>query len=192
MSAEHAPATGCRRLLEETFFRDLDAMLISRLHAEAESPQGRERLVGSIGVNDEVLLEELTALGVTAEGLIAVQLVPLILVAWADPKIEQEERRSMMREAEKLGIVVGSVPSVLLEEWLRKHPPREILDAWKRYVRSILVKMTPETRHKFIELTREQMTRIAEASGGRFGFGTVSTREQQMIRGLTEMLVKEH
>ncbi len=179
-----------RHALEEAFFRDVDEMIVRRLRSEAESGGARETLIKTTGLTDKTLIDELTQLGVTPEGLIAMRLVPLVMVAWAQGGVDEAERETVLKESRRFGVVDGSVAAVLLEHWLNRKPPLAILDAWKRYMNSECSKMSKAAKEKMIELMEQQMAAVAKASGGHFGVGKVAANEQQIIDMMTHVLRK--
>jgi len=170
------------------FFDEVEQMIVQRLHREASSDEGREKLVRSTGVNDPHLIGELIRLGVTADGLVAMRFVPLVLVAWAEGNVDASERELVMKEAKKLGILENSEAWVLLNTWLRRMPRGITVDAWKRYLRGSFAAMSPAAREKWIHFTELEMHAIAQASGGLLGFGTVSKKERFMMRRLTSVM----
>ncbi len=135
----------------------------------------------STGIDDEQLIDELARLGITADGLIALRLFPLVLVAWAEAKVDQNERTMAEAEARKLGIHERSVAWLLLDEWLTKPAPGITIDAWRRYMQATFKSMSRAAQTKLIQLTEKQMTNVAKSSGGHLGIGKVSQKEQRMI-----------
>lgn len=180
-----------KSILENRFFADLEEMIVKRLHNESESKQGHAALIRSTGIHDKQLIAELVDLGITAEGLMALRLLPLVLVAWAENGVDDLERARIMVEARNLGIEAGSVADVLLDEWLRKLPPGESVDAWKRYMHGVFEKMSDVAQKKLVDATEQQMIAVAKASGGHVGIGTVTENEQRMIAGLLLGLRKQ-
>tara|TARA_R110002049_G_scaffold50370_3_gene143083 strand:- start:124699 stop:125337 length:639 start_codon:yes stop_codon:yes gene_type:complete len=178
--AKESDAIAKRRATEH-FFNDLEEMIVQRLHHETITDEGREELVRSTGVADPKLVDELVKLGITADGLIALRLFPLVLVAWAEDGADVGERSKVMAEAGQLGIEEGSTAWVLLDTWLRKQPPGLGVDAWKRYTHGIFSRMTVTSIERLIKLTEKQMTSVAKASGGHLGFGKVCKKERIMI-----------
>lgn len=170
-----------QQALEQAFFRDIDSMIMNRLCAESHTKDARRALMKEAGLRDKLLIEELTELGVTPEGIIAMRLVPLVLVAWADHRVDRAEWATVDAEALRMGIADGSVASVILHHWLKTRPPATIFDAWKRYIRTELAAMSPKAKTKLTALMKKQMTEMAEASGGHFGMAKTSSKEKQVI-----------
>ena len=74
---------------------------------------------------------------------------------------------------------------------MRRRPPGLGVDAWKRYTRNILAKVSPKMAQRLIELARTQMTAVAKASGGHLGFGKVSRKERTMIDRLVATMKQQ-
>ncbi len=191
MNASRKPALSPEKISDAYYFGEVEKMILKRLHAEAESDDGRAELMRSTGMDDPQLIDELCQLGVTAEGLIAMRLFPLVMVAWAEERVDGAERVAVMKEAANLGIVETSVAGVLLDSWLQTSPRGISVDAWKRYVRGMMQSMTPLARQKLIQLAERQMLAVAKASGGHFGIGSVSKAERVMIHKLVEVMQEQ-
>ncbi|TWU46142.1 hypothetical protein Poly51_55370 [Rubripirellula tenax] len=170
-----------RQLDEGHFFAELEGQIVRRLKAEAGSQEGRDVLLRDTGIRDQKLIEELGRLGITSDGILALRVFPLALVAWAEGSADVRERQAVMAEAIQLGITDGSAAWILLDQWLDRRPPGLGVDAWRRYVHSIFADMSDVAQKRIIELTQRQMTSIAKASGGHLGFGKVSKKEQAVI-----------
>lgn len=173
-----------RNMIENHFFAETEKMIVKRLQASADSEQGRAELLRSTGIDDKQLIDEMAQLGITAEGVLALRLLPLVMVAWAQDHVDQDEHAAVMAEAHRLGIVEDSVAWVLLDVWMRKLPPAKSIDAWKRYMHGVFERISPVAQQKLIDATHHQMTAVAKASGGHLGLGKVSKQEKHMIDGL--------
>jgi hypothetical protein len=173
-----------RKIIEDHFFAETEKMIVKRLQASADTEQGRADLLRSTGIDDKQLIDEMAQLGITAEGVLALRLLPLVLVAWAQNHVDQDEHATVMAEAHRLGIEEDSVAWVLLDAWMRRLPPSKSIDAWKRYMHGIFKKISPVAQQKLIDATHQQMTAVAKASGGHLGLGKVSKQEKHMIDGL--------
>ncbi|PNY36983.1 hypothetical protein [Rhodopirellula sp. MGV] len=176
-----APDTFRFGVLQDRYLGELKEQLFQRLKREAETDESHQALMHEAGITDPVLISELSDLGITAESLVVMRMLPLVLVAWAEKAVDPSEHAAVLNAAKPLGITESSVAYVLLEHWLRQRPPAESFDAWQRYVRELTQGMSAFTRGKFIDLLRTQMTSIAKASGGHLGFGKVSRQERLLI-----------
>lgn len=173
------------------FFDELEQQIVKQLREEASSPQGRDELIRGTGIHDSELIDELGKLGVTADGLLALRLFPLVLVAWADQNVDASERAAVMTQAVRLGVREGSTAWVLLDQWLQKRPPGIGVDAWKRYTHEMFAEMSKVAQNRLIELTEQQMTSVAKASGGHLGFGKVSANEKAIIHQIIESMKRQ-
>ena len=182
-------------LTEKKFFDDVEDLILKRMHWEAETENAQEDLIRSTGIDDERLLEELVRLGITKSTLIALRMLPFVLVAWAEQRVDEKEHAVVLQAAADVGIVEGSDARLLLEHWLHKLPSQECVDAWKRHMRIIMSKMSPGARQKLIRLTESQLKEVACASGGHLWFGRITQKEQQMIdqllRAMREQAVQQ-
>lgn len=173
------------------YFGELEAHIIKRLHSEAETESARAELLRSTGVHDEALVDELARMGITAHEVITLRMFPLVLVAWAEDDTDAQEREIIEGYAKQLGVREDSTAWIVLDSWMRRRPPGLGVDAWKRYTRNILAKVSPKMAQRLIELTRTQMTTVAKASGGHLGFGKVSRKERTMIDRLVATMKQQ-
>jgi hypothetical protein len=177
-----------RQIETARFFAELEHQIVNQLCEEASSPQGRDELIRSTGIHDTELIDELGKLGVTADGLMALRLFPLVLVAWAEQNADASERDAVMTQAVRLGVRENSTAWILLDQWLQKRPPAIGVDAWRRYTHEMFAEMSNVAQNRLIELTEKQMTSVAKASGGHFGFGKVSAKEKAIIHQIIESM----
>ena len=176
------------RAMEEAFFRNVDAQLLARLKAEAGSKAGREELIRKTGVNDQILVDELVRQGITAEGLVAMRMIPLVLIAWADREVTEQERKTVLDHAHEMGIQENEVPHMLLEHWLNIRPSPELGDAWRRYTLDLMENMNPSDRESYVCELKREMTPVAKASGGILGIGKISQSEHSLINTMLEAI----
>ncbi|XZE53838.1 hypothetical protein SH139x_005610 [Planctomycetaceae bacterium SH139] len=181
MSPQDDSLTQRGKALEEVFFRNVDAKLLEDLKRSAASEEMRTDLIRRTGIQDETLINELIHQGVTSEGLVALRLIPMVMVAWADRHVTEAEHKTILDEAAKQGIEVGSIAHRSLEAWLQLKPESELIDAWERYTKELLSGMGPAARQAFSSELQEELMAVAKASGGVLGFGAVSDAESQVI-----------
>ena len=124
--------------LENAFFAKQDVELRRRM-AEKESAQARRAaLAETSGIRDEAVLDKLVAMNINSETLAAMSLVPLVAVAWADGTIDPNERSAVLRAAEQEGLSKQSPNYELLNGWLAKMPPPDLITVWKQYVAALV------------------------------------------------------
>jgi len=188
MSRTTNPLADRERSLETAFFRKVDAKLLEDIRSRLTKDQELERLAADTGVRDQEILQELLDLDFTPRNLLALWLVPLTQVAWADGRVEQAERDAVLNALSEHGYSGDSPAWQLLESWLDHEPCDEVLAAWKDYARA-LAESAGEKR--LILLRRELRKRareVAEAAGGVFGMHSVSTSEETVLKQIDDAL----
>ena len=173
-----------RRALEEAFFRKQEARLQERLHEKHEHDAARDALASRCGISDAALLDRLVDLGIRAETVDALVLVPLAAVAWADGKIDPRERDAILRGADAAGIGKDSPSHALLEAWTHERPEPALLDAWRDYVHALGSSLSAEQVRHLAEQVLGKARAVAEAAGGFLGIASVSKREQAVLTEL--------
>jgi hypothetical protein len=183
-----APDERNRSRLEDAFFLEQDRKLIENLKRLREMEETKQALAEVSGIRDDAVLRKLVELNVRPETVASLTLVPLIEVAWASGKVDEKERQAVLAEAQSVGWAADSIGYQLLERWMTHRPGPELLDAWLTYTRSLSDEFPPEQRQFLKVGLLERLRRIAEASGGLFGLGRISTAEQAMIDKLATAL----
>jgi hypothetical protein len=176
------------RAFEAVYFARVDAELIEKMHKERDAEAARKQLANVTGIGDEELLGRILELGAEARNLQALMLVPLVCVAWANGKLDREERRAALKAAEALGISKESGSYPLFEAWLEKPHGPEFFETWRSYIRTVLTHLDEDARRRLREDLLTRSNEIARASGGILGIGSISKEEQQMITRLEEAL----
>jgi tellurite resistance protein len=171
--------------LEAAFFAQENERLLKRLREKAEREEQREALREVLKSDDEEHLEHLLDLGVRAETALAVTLIPLAVVAWADGKLEDREREAITKAAEERGIEPGSPAHQLLDTWLSKKPTARLVEMWKQYVRTIFAQFDETEQKNAKEEMLGTARAVAEASGGFLGLTSkISAAEKAALEDL--------
>ena len=172
-------ATG--RSLEDAFFLEQDRTLIERRAELRKMAECKGVLAAVSGITSDAILERLVHLNVRPETLAALALVPLIEVVWADGEVDERERATVFEHAATQGIALGSIEHELLERWLAHRPEEFLLDAWRCYVGALCARLSPPERAALKEELLRDVRKSAEASGGFFGMGRISSEEKQVL-----------
>lgn len=135
-------------------------------------------------ITDHKVLTELIDCGVRAESLNLLTLVPMVHVAWANGRIEDEERAAILEAAAKVGVRADSPGFVLLNGWLCCRPHRTLIRTWKDYVTAIRRFLSPDAYQALHTSTVNRARIVAEAAGGLLGFLKVSRAEEAAIQEL--------
>src|SRR2546425_4338548 len=172
------------RALEEEFFRKEDQRLTAKLRELKAKEASREELSRISGIKNTAILDRLVELGAHAEPLVAMSIVPLAEVAWADGAIDAKEKQAILDRAAKPGVNPGSTGHDLLKSWLERRPEPRLLTAWIHMVQGINENLTAEQVEALRAGLVERVQAVARASGGVLGMGKVSSAEAEMIRQL--------
>ena len=170
--------------LEDEFFRKEDARLMEKLRELKAKEATREELSRISGIKNPATLDRLIQLGVHAETLVALSIVPLAEVAWADGAIDAKEEQAILDRAAKSGVTPGSPSYDLLKSWLERRPEPRLLTAWIHMVQGINENLTHEQVEALREGLVERARAVASASGGVLGVGKISSAEAEMVRQL--------
>ncbi|MFT5524400.1 MAG: tellurite resistance protein, partial [Pirellulaceae bacterium] len=105
-----------RQALENSFFAKKNAELLDQLRDQMQTESKRQAISDASGITDEVVLDELLAIGMDGQTVAALSLVPLVEVAWADGSIAADERAALNSACEEIGIKKGSPAFALLQQ----------------------------------------------------------------------------
>jgi hypothetical protein len=174
--------------LEEAFFKKQHEAQLAKLRQKQEQAEARESLAAASGItDDEDLLDRLAALGIRAQTLAALTLIPLVEVAWADGKMEARERDAILKGAESSGIAPGSPSYGLLEIWTQDRPAQDLMDSWKAYIGALVAELSADQKWHLEERIVGRARTVAEAAGGFLGLGSkVSADEERVLKELEE------
>jgi hypothetical protein len=174
-----------RKALEEEFFRKQDEKLRAQLRARLESQAHREALARASGITDAAVLDRLVGLGLDADTVAALALVPLVRVAWADGRMDERERQAVRAAARERGIDDASPAGLLLEGWLSTAPPSSLREAWVGYVQALCARLSAPERERLREEVLGRARAVADAAGGFLGLGSkVSQAERDELARL--------
>lgn len=176
------PSRSQQSILIDALFYHRDTHLIEAFRERLDQLERRQQLEHVSDIRDEALLDRLLGLGITAESLAALGLVPLVRVAWADGEVAAEERDRIVAIARSAGIEPENGRYPLLEHWLKRRPTPDIVAAWQDSIKEL--RETMDTAD-LATLRREVVDRaeeVARASGSLFGFGAkVSPAERAVL-----------
>ena len=174
--------------LENEFFHRVDQELLNKLRQEVSEQEAKATLRAASGMADDTLLTELVRIGVRPETLAAMTLIPLVAVAWADGKLDEDEKRQVMAAERDAGVASDAPSHELLEQWLDGPPGDALLLAWQDYVHALHDQLkTPHTQLLGDHLLQRARS-VAKASGGTLGYGSVSPSEDRVLKQLKNTL----
>ncbi|GAA5507651.1 hypothetical protein [Novipirellula caenicola] len=183
--------TDRRQALEDEFFHRVDERLIANMKAKTELETHRRQLAEVTGISDAKLIDELLAAGANAETVAALSLVPLVLVAWADGKVDPEERQPILAAAHEKGITEGTPAADLLEHWLSNKPKKQLALTWKHYITELISQMSDDALLSLRTDIMDRARAVANASGGVLGFVKTTIDERRVLSFLDEVLARD-
>lgn len=179
-----------KRALEEEFFHRHERATLERLRATQAAQTAREALSQASGVTDAAVLDRLLGLGIQPETLVAMGLVPLVGMAWADGTLDEKERRAVISALETAGVLMDSPAGQLINSWLTSAPPASLLEAWRAYMTDLGRQLSPADRASLRDSVLTRARAVAEAAGGFLGLGSkISPAEAEMLRTLEGVLL---
>ncbi len=178
-----------RNALEESFFAKRNAELLKRLRKNAALEARKKELMETAGIRDHAILDELIRLDISGETVIALSLIPLIEVAWADGSVDQKEREAVIEAAEGQGLAKAGPAHDLLENWLKEQPEARLMDLWKSYAQALVAGLAEDARARLRGELIGRARAVAEAAGGFLGLGKkVSNAERRVLEEMEQAL----
>ena len=174
------------RTLEREFYAKEDARLLEKLRKKEKHEVLREL----VQVEDDAFLERLIELGIGPETVLALTLVPLIAVAWADGTLDGRERDAIIKAAEEKGVSPGNrrTPAAgnVAFSPARAGIVRQLEAVRPRYLGNLHRRGASANAGKDARLGPWP---VAEASGGFLGvISKVSPSERAVIKELENVL----
>ncbi|MEC7987418.1 MAG: hypothetical protein VX278_19775 [Myxococcota bacterium] len=169
------------RVLEEIFFREQEEQVRKAKLAEAERQKNIEEIQTSTGIKDAAVIGAFLDHGVSAHTMIAIKIVPLVLIAWVDGKLDKTERETIMNQLHQLGIESDSDVMKLVQGWLGKRPDDSLKDAYFNFIQQY--KQTCDAV-EIAALKTEVLggsEDVAQAAGGFLGIWAVSNEEEALL-----------
>lgn len=171
------------KALEDAFFARENAKLLEQMRARTALTQRREALRAAMGTVDDATLDRLLELGVSAETVLALTLVPLVRVAWADGDLDARERAAVARAADERGLTQGTPGHTLVSSWLSTRPDDTLLQVWKEYMAAIWPQLAELERKELRDYIVGLARSVAEQAGGFLGLGfKVSAAEAAVLK----------
>ena len=169
------------RALENQFFDKENKDKLAAMKNKLDAQSSREELRKASGMSDDAVLDKLVALGLKANTIAALSLVPLIAVAWADGSIQDNERTAILQGAHGKGLEQGTDGYELLQTWLAKKPSEDLFSAWESYIKALASQLNDEQNRLLKNQIVGFAKMVAAAAGGILGFGKVSGAEEKIL-----------
>jgi len=169
------------RALENQFYDKENREKLAAMKEKLDTQRSKDELRKASGMTDDAVLDKLVALGLRANTIAALSLVPLIQVAWADGKIQDNERTAILQGAHGKGLEQGSDGYELLQTWLQKRPSDELIEAWEAYIKALAGQLNDEQNRLLKNQIVGFAKMVAASAGGILGFAKVSKDEEKVL-----------
>ena len=170
------------RAREDEHFRKKDRELIEKLRRADADAKARRALEQETGLHDPAMLAELSQLGFTPETIALLPLIPVLQVAWAEGGVTAAERALIVSLARSRGIAKGSAADHQLTDWLEYRPSAETFHKATRLIAAIVGSPDGGAVHVTADELIAYCDKIAHASGGIFGIGSVAPEEKAALK----------
>ena len=164
--------------LEDRFFFEQSLVLKEQLARIKQQQETEETLSKVSGIVNKAVLKELVALNIRPEILSALCLVPIIEVAWADGKIDENERRAILDGARKNGF---GEDHEILTVWLQRKPQPSLMDAWKTYMSGLCEVVGHDSLAALKADILEHTRMVAAASGSILGLTNPISESEKAV-----------
>jgi hypothetical protein len=169
------------RALENQFYEKENQEKLDAMKHKLDAKASKDELRKASGMSDDAVLDQLVNLGLRANTIAALSLVPLIQVAWADGTVQDNERVAILQGAHGKGLEEGSDGYELLQSWLQKPPSDELFTAWETYIKTLASQLNDEQNRLLKNQIVGFAKMVAAAAGGILGFGKVSATEEAVL-----------
>jgi len=168
--------------LEDAFFAAEEKKMREKLQEMKKMEETKSALSQASGIRNDVVLTKLIHLNIHPEIVSSLSLIPLVEVAWADGKVEANEKAAILKAAETNGIKAGNPDHEMLEAWLSKKPSSKLMTVWVDYVKGLCENLSAEEKSQFKETLVGNARAVAEAHGGFLGLGNkISDSEAKVL-----------
>jgi hypothetical protein len=169
------------RALEDQFYEKENAEKLAAMKSKLDTQRSKDELRKASGMTDEAVLDKLVHLGLKANTIAALSLVPLIQVAWADGEIQDNERTAILQGAHGKGLEKGTDGYELLQAWLARKPSDELIEAWEAYIKALASQLNDEQNRLLKNQIVGFAKMVAASAGGFLGIGKVSASEEKVL-----------
>ena len=169
------------RALENQFYEKENQQKLAAMKQKLDSQASKDELRKASGMSDDAVLDRLVVLGLRANTIAALSLVPLITVAWADGQIQDNERTAILQGAHGKGLEEGTDGYELLQTWLKDRPKDELFEAWESYIKALASQLNEEQNRLLKNQIVGFAKMVATSAGGLLGFGKVSSSEEKAL-----------
>lgn len=175
--------------LEQEFFGRQHAEALQELKMKTGREAQRDALRDVVRIHDDAFLDRLLTMGISPEKALALRLIPLIFVAWADGELDEREREAVLRAAREQSLASDRIGQALLRSWLTSKPDPRLMTQWKDSVRRVWSRFTADEQWQMRKNLLGTAREVSEAAGGFLGLTSkISAQEQAVLADLESVL----
>ncbi len=178
--------------LEGEYIQKKELELIEKLKKGADEFAHRKGLAEAVGLENAEILDILREMGFDRDTVVLLFLVPVLQVVWSDGSVSTKEREAVLEIARMRKVTEGTPAHTRLLGWLDRKPEKDLFDRALPIIRALMSYQTEESRATLETDIVTACEKIASASGGILGFGTVSPEEQGVIDRVMREIKKAH
>lgn len=188
--ANDDPSLKKRRASEDEYFARRDQELIeTRRRKEADAAE-LQLLAKALGLSDEDLVSKLRTAGFGPSHVALVPVLPALEIAWSDGAVGKAEGELLKEQLRRYSDGQQPSPEAIakLDEFLMTRPSDNLFDQARRAAQAAVARASADKRREITDRMMADAKAVAEAGGGLFGLGTVSTPEHRALEALAAAL----
>jgi len=164
------------RAQEDHFIQQREATERRKAKAARERELAARQLGLATGISDRALLRELVDHEIRSETAASFDLLPAVLIAWADGPPTPVQREKIRSDARARGIDPGA-GAALLEAWLAARPAPRLGDLWLEYTAERCRRMAPSERELMRYALLHDTSKLARSARGIMGMRVRMSRK---------------
>ncbi len=164
------------RAQEEHFFQQRETVERDKARAAHDREVAARELGLTTGISDQALLGELVDHEIRSETAAGFDLLPEVLIAWADGPPTRVQREKIRSDARARGIDHGA-SAALLKSWLELRPAPRLGDLWLEYTQARCQRMAPNERSLMRYALLHDAGKLARSARGFLGMRVRMSRK---------------
>ena len=177
--------------LEDEIFYQVDLKLWEQLRASRLHEEKRQLLSKLMNVQDQVMLDELIEQGIDHQTVAVLLMVPLAFIAWADGRVTETERTTVMEIASRYSREESPAFAKVVKQWLDREPSEALWNAWIAYIHTFREQSRGPATEMLAEKLMDHARSVAEASSNFLSFKRINPEKQQALNRLRDALQTE-
>lgn len=181
----HQPASkhmkDLAKIVEDKFFMEHDAELLAQLRAKKLHDSAVHELEEKLHF-PTTILDKFVDMGLDAHNILAIQMVPLVVTAWASGTVDAAEKAAILSACKKNGYTENASVMHILENWLTHKPAPTLLATWKEFVLHAKTEFSAEDFQHLKSFTHDWTQTVGEASHHFLGFHWLGDAEKAILQ----------